>query len=634
MKYGLSAQWITRTIAGLIGLALLIGAGGPIAYAQEGKLPTRDEISDKDKWKLEDIYPSDEAWEADFSRLEELLPTLKDFEGRVGKSRKELLDCLTQRDQAREIHGKLSLYARRKRDEDTANTTYQAMADRAQGLGRRVREATSFIRPEILAVPDKKLEKFIRKEEGLEVYRHHLADITRMRSHTLPKEQEAMIAMAGEVLSAPYDAFTMLNNADLTYPSIQDEGGNELELSKSRYYMLMYSPDRRVRRDAYQGFYTSYDAHLNTLASLFSSNIKSDSFIAKARSYDSCIEAALDGPNIPVSIYDNLIEAVGENLEPLHRWVSIKKRVMGLDDFHPYDTYAPLFPATSKKYSFEEAVEMTREGVMPLGEQYGEVLRAGFEGGWIDVYENVGKRSGAYCASTYGIHPYVLMNYSGTLREVFTLAHEMGHAMHAYFTCERQPFVYSDYSPFLAEVASTVNEALMMDNLLKKTRDREEKLALLQKYVDNIVVTFYRQTRFAEYEKEVHSRLEKGEALTSDLLGRIMHDLYQKYWGPEMVVDPEEDISWSRIPHFYYNYYVYSYATSFAASQLIAGKILTEGESAVKRLLEFLSSGSSDYPVEILKKAGVDMNTKDPVIATAKKMNELLDQMEALLAEE
>ena len=632
MKYTLSARVrMARCIAGLIGLALLIGAGGPIAYAQQGKLPTRDEIADQDKWKLEDIYPDDDAWEADFARLEALLPALKVFEGRLGKSRKELLDCLIHRDQAREIQGKLQLYAGRSRDENTANTTYQAMADRAQSLGRRVREATSFIRPEILAIPDKKLEKFIRREEGLKVYRQHLTDITRMRSHTLPKEQEAMLAMAGEVLSAPYNVFTMLNNADLTYPSIQDEEGNELELSKSRYYMLMYSPDRRVRRDAYKGFYTSYDAHLNTLASLFSSNIKSDSFMAKARSYDSCIEAALDDPNIPVSIYDNLIEAVGENLGPLHRWVSIKKRVMGLDDFHPYDTYAPLFPAKSKKYSFEEAVEITKEGVKPLGERYGEVLRAAFEGGWIDVYENVGKRSGAYCASTYGVHPYVLMNYNGTLREVFTLAHEMGHALHSYFTCERQPFVYSDYSPFVAEVASTVNEALLMDDLLKRTRDREEKLALLQKYVDNIVVTFYRQTRFAEFDREVHQRLERGEALTSDLLSRIMHDLYQKYWGPEMVIDPEEDISWSRIPHFYYNFYVYSYATSFAASQLIAGKILTEGEPAVNSLLEFLCSGSSDYPVEILKKAGVDMRTTEPVVATAKKMDELLDQMEALL---
>jgi len=649
MKYGLSTKRITHGVACLIGFALCLGllahcskeeppskpAEAPLEpIAQEGKLPTRDEIDDEDKWRIEDIYPSDEAWEADFSRLEELLPSLKAFEGRLGKSRKELLECLTQRDQAKQIHGKLHLYAARRRDENTANTTYQALADKVQSLGTRLREATSFIRPEILSIPDKELDKFLRKEEGLEVYRHNLADITRMRPHTLPKEQEAILAMAGEVLTAPYNAFTMLNNADLTYPSIQDEDGNEFELSKSRYYMLLYSPDRRVRRDAYKGFYTSYDAHLNTLASLFSSNIKSDSFIAKTRNYDSCIETALDDANIPISIYNNLVEAVGENLEPLHRWVSLKKRVMGLDDFHPYDTYAPLFPATDKKYSFEEAVAMTLEGVKPLGERYGEVLQTAFEGGWIDVYESVGKRSGAYCASSLGVHPYVLLNYTGTLRDVFTLAHEMGHALHAYFTFEKQPFVYSDYSPFVAEVASTVNEALLLDDLFKRTEDRQEKLALLQRYVDNMVITFYRQTRFAEYDREVHEKLEQGEALTADLLSSIMHDLYQKYWGPEMVVDPEEDISWSRIPHFYYNFYVYSYATSFAASQLLAQKILTEGEPAVNRLLEFLSSGSSDYPVELLKKAGVDMNSKEPIVATAKKFDELLDQMEVLLAEE
>ena len=634
MKYGSYSRLIFRIVPAVLVCVVLL-AGGPGLFAQEpaGKLPTRDEIAVENTWQLEDIYASEELWEADFARIEELVTQFKAFEGKLGGSSKILLDCLLLDDQLGEIYGKLHLYAFRRRDENTADSKYQALADRLQGLGTKAMSATSFMSPEILAIPDKKLEKFIRKEAALAVYRQYLDDIIRSRPHTLPKEQEALLALAGEPLSASYNAFTMLNNADLTFPTIKGDDGGDLELSKSRYYMLMYSPDRRVRRDAYKGFYTSYEAHKNTLASLFSSNLKASVFTMKARNYDSCLHAALDGNNIPVSIYENLIAAVNENLEPLHRWAALKKRVLDLEELHPYDTYAPLFSETAGKYDFEEAKEMVLKALAPMGEDYCRVLAKSFDERWIDVYENVGKRSGAYCDGTWGVHPYVLLNYSGTLNDVFTLAHEMGHAMHSYYTFANQPFVYSNYSNFVAEVASITNEALLLDYLLERTDGRKEKLALLQKYVENIVLTCYRQTRFAEFEKLASERLEQGEALTAEALDGLFGELYRKYWGPEMALDPEEALSWARIPHFYYDFYVYTYATSFAASELLAKKIMDEGQPAIDRFLDFLGSGNSDYPVNILKKAGVDMSTPEPVVATARKFSALLDQIEALIDE-
>ena len=634
MRYGLRLRMILRLGPAVL-VCVVFLAGGTALFAQDqaGKLPTRGEIAAEDTWKLEDIYASEDLWEADFTKIEGLLSRFEAFEGKLGDSSKILLECLLLDDQLGEIYGKLHLYAFRRRDEDTAVSKYQAMADRLQGLGTKAMSATSFMSPEILAIPDKKLEKLIRKEKGLALYRQYLDDILRSRPHTLPKEQEALLAQAGEALSASYNAFTMLNNADLTFPSIKDGEGGDLELSKSRYYMLMYSPDRRVRRDAYKGFYTSYEAHKNTLASLFSSNLKASVFSMKVRNYDSCLQAALDGNNIPVSIYENLIVAVNENLEPLHRWAALKKRVLGLDDLHPYDTYAPLFSDVAGKYTFEEAKEMVLKALAPMGEDYCRVLARSFDERWIDVYENVGKRSGAYCDGTWGVHPYVLLNYAGTLNDVFTLAHEMGHAMHSYYTFANQPFVYSNYSNFVAEVASITNEALLLDYLLDRTDDREEKLALLQNYVENIVMTCYRQTRFAEFEKLASEMLERGEALTAEALDTLFGELYRKYWGPGMTLDPEEALSWARIPHFYYDFYVYSYATSYAASELLAQKIMDEGQPAIDRFLDFLGSGNSDYPVNILRKAGVDMTTPEPVVATARKFSALLDQIETLIAE-
>ncbi|MBL7074942.1 oligoendopeptidase F [candidate division KSB1 bacterium] len=624
------AGWV---LGSLICLVFLLGAPGLLAQEQAGKIPTRDQIEEQYKWNLGDIYASDDLWEQDFSKVKGFIPRFKEYEGILRKSPQNLLGCLKLQDEVGETLGRLFLYAYRRKDEDLNNTTYQALADRVRGLATQLSSAAAFIRPEILSISERRLRKFHKKEEGLAVYEHYLGDITRTKPHTLPKEQEEILALAGEVMGSPYTVFGMLDNADFSWPSIKDEEDNEVEMSKGRYYMFMYSPDRRVRHDAYKEFYVPYEAHKNTLGALFSANIKSDIFYMKNRKYNTCLEASLNRPNIPVEVYNNLITTIHNNLGPLHRWAALKKKVMELDELHPYDTYAPLFAESTKKYTFEEAKEMVKEALRPLGEDYIKVLKEGFENRWIDVYENVGKRGGAYSAGTYGVHPYVLLNYNGTLNDVFTLAHEMGHTIHTYYTIHTQPFIYSDYATFVAEVASTTNEALLMDYLLKKTEDKDEKLALLQKYIGNIMTTFYRQTRFADFEKMVHDKAERGEALTPDVLDQLFGDLYQQYWGPEMVVDPEEKLSWARIPHFYYNFYVYTYATSYAASQAVSQKILTEGEPAVKAYLNFLSRGSSAYPIDLLKGAGVDMSTPEPIEATTKKMDELIDQVEAILAE-
>jgi len=621
----------------LLCLALLIGAcGHPAQKTEVGKIPTRDQIEEQYKWRLEDIYASDNIWEQDFSRVEALISQFKQYDGELGKSAQNLLECLKLQDETWNTLDRIYVYASMRKDEDLNNTTYQALADRANGLYTRAGSATAFISPEILSISDEKLQDFLNKEEGLVLYKHYLDDVTRTKQHTLPKEQENILALASEVMSAPENIFDMLNDADFTWPSIKDEKGNNVEMSKQRYNLLMDSPNRQMRRDAYKAMYVPYEAYKDTLATLFSANIKSHIFNMRSRGYDSCLEAALDDPNIPVSVYHNLVSTVEDNLAPLQRWAALKKNVTGLDELHPYDSYVTMFAESTQTYTFEEAKEMVKEALRPLGEDYIRVLEEAFSNRWIDVYESAGKRSGAYSWGTYGVHPYVFLNYSSTLSlyDVFTLAHEMGHAVHYYYTYQNQPFIYSSYEIFVAEVASTTNEALLMDYLLKKAEAKETRLALLQRYIGNIVSTFYRQTLFAEFEEMVHHKAEIGEALTPDVLTKMYGDLYQQYWGPAMVVDAEEGLTWSRVPHFYYNFYVYTYATSYAASQLVSQKILTEGTPEVTAYLDFLAGGCAAYPIDLLKGAGADMSTPDPIKATTQKMDELLDQMEAILAED
>ncbi len=613
------------------GIVLLVGINR-LAAQQTGAVPTRDQVEEQYTWDVTDLFESDEAWEAAFQRADGLIGGFDQYEGQLGKSGKTLLAALKHGEKTYMLFERLYSYASRKRDEDLGNTTYQAMAQRMQGLGTKLANAAAFVDPEILAIPDKKLQRFMRKEEGLQLYDFYLEDLLRSRAHILPKEQEELLALAGAVTSGPNNAFGMLTNTDFKWGTIKDEKGNDVEMSRSRYYYFMTSSDRRVRHDAYKELYVPFQGHINTMNALLTTQIKRDIFYSKARKYDSSLGAAMDGPNIPVSVYNNLVNTINDNLAPLHRWASIKKRVLGVKELHPYDTYAPLFPEVEKKYTYEEAQAMIKEALKPLGDKVQLILDRAFAERWIDVYENKSKRGGAYSAGIYGVHPYILMNFDGTLSSVFTLAHELGHTMHSYLSNETQPYVYADYATFSAEVASTTNEALLRDYLLNRAESDAEKLSLLQQYVQDIGVTFYRQTRFAEFEHDIHQLVENDEPLTHEVVNKLFGEMYQKYWGAEMVMDEEEALSWSRIPHFYYTYYVYTYATSFAASQLVARRIREEGQPAVDDYLKFLSSGGSDYPIELLKIAGVDMSTPTPIEATTAKMNELLDQMEAILA--
>lgn len=612
-------------------LTFMIGSS-PAAAQQTGDVPARSEINEEDTWDVSDLYESDPKWEESFAKTEGMLEEYTKYKGNIHKSGRTLLECLELDVEVGTVMGRLFSYARRKRDEEIGNTTYQAMADRIQGLGTKGSNASAFIQPEILAIDDRTLENFLKTTKGFDLYEHYLNDLRRQRDHILSREEEELLSLTNSVAGSIVSTFRMLTNADFDWDNILDENNEKIEMSPGRYGLFMASPDRRVRHDAYMELYVPFEKHMNTLTSLFTMNLKAHVFYMRAREYDSTLESALSGPNIPVEVYHSLIRSVNDNLDPLQRWAAIKKKVLDVEQLYPYDTYAPLFPEVSKDYTWEEAKSIVKEALKPLGPKVQDILDEAFENRWIDVYENVGKRGGAYCSGTYGVHPYILLNFDGTLSGVSYLAHELGHAIHTYLTNETQPYIYSGYSNFLAEVASTTNEALLMDYLLKKAGSDAERLSLLQEYIQRFGSTFYRQTRFAEFELAAHEETEKDAPLTHEVLNRMFGEMYQKYWGPDMVVVDQERLSWTRIPHFYFNYYVYSYSTAFAASQLMASRILKEGQPAVDEYLDFLSSGSSDYPVELLKIAGVDMSTPTPFEATANRMDGLLDQVEEIIA--
>ena len=434
-----------------------------------------------------------------------------------------------------------------------------------------------------------------------------------------------------EVSEAPQNTFSMLNNADIKFPSIEDENGNKVEITHGNFIPLMESKDRRVRKDAYDNLYNTYGKYKNTFAATLNGCVKKNIFFAKARNYNSSIEAALDENNIPVSVYDNLIKAVNNNLESMHKYMNIRKRVLGVDELHMYDIYTPIIKDTDIKVPYEKAQDIIIEGLHPLGENYLDVLKEGFNNRWIDVYENRGKRSGAYSFGTYDSKPFVLLNYHETLDNVFTIAHEMGHSIHSYFTKSTQPYIYGGYSIFLAEIASTTNEALLMDHMLKNSKDNNERLYLLNHYLDQFKGTIYRQTMFAEFERDIHEYVENGGALTAEYLSDSYKKLNEKYYGPNMVIDDKIAMEWARIPHFYYNYYVFQYATGFSSAISLSEKILKEGSNAVDSYIEFLSSGDSDYAINVLKKAGVDMTTSEPIDKALKLFGELVDEMDKLI---
>ncbi|MCL5019150.1 MAG: oligoendopeptidase F [Patescibacteria group bacterium] len=610
---------------------MIIGLLVSDSMGQVKKSPERSEVEGKFKWKLEDIYQSNDVWEKDYTLVQEKISVLESFKGKLGESAEKLLEFFRLRDSVSEIAGKLMVYSKMRKDEDTRNSQYQAMNDRIDQLVTKLNEATAFVNPELLLIPEEKLKKFLDSGKDIAVYKHAIDDLLRTKKHILSQREEELLAMSGEVFNSPQNVFSMLNNADIKFPVIKDAEGNNVELTKGNFSVFLMSKNREVRKNAWESLYGSYEKLINTLAASFSSQIKKDVVLAKARYYNSSLEAALFGNNIPVPVLENLVTAVHQNLAPLKRYVSLRKKILNLDEVHLYDVYVPLFSAREEKYEYESAKEMVIRNLAPLGKKYTGDLTKGFNSGWVDIYENVGKRSGAYSWGSYGTHPYILLNYANKLDDVFTLAHEFGHAMHSFYTWQSQPYVYGDYTIFLAEVASTTNEAILMQKLIKDTKDKQQKLVLLNRYLDNIVGTFYRQTMFAEFEKQIHEAVESGKPLTAENLRTMYGELYKSYYDNALVVDDQLKMEWARIPHFYYNFYVFQYATGFAAATALSSAILNDGQPALDRYLKFLSAGSSQYSIDILTMAGVDMTKTEPIKEVARVMDRLLDEVEATM---
>lgn len=594
-----------------------------------GQLPARSEIADELKWRLEDIYATDEEFEKALAELKGSKERILELRGTI-TSGENLLHALTVRDELYLLADRLIAYSHMRKDEDNANPKYQAYADQAMALVVELSSAGAFFEPEILSLDPEQVRAWIRELPGLKVYEHHLEDILRRKAHTLPAEQEQLLAAAGEMAQAPGSIFRMFNNADLKFPQIENEEGELVELTHGRYIQFLESPDRRVREAAFNAMYETYSAWKNTLGTTYLAAVKKELYFARARKHRSSLEAALFSDNVDPEVYDNLIGSIHDHLPLLHRYVRLRKKMLGLDELHMYDLYVPMVADMDENFSQEQAVEMVQEGLEPLGETYLADLEKSFTDGWIDWLENRGKTSGAYSWGTYGVHPYVLMNYQGTMNDVFTLAHELGHAMHTYYSNKHQEFVNSGYTIFVAEVASTVNEALLMNDLLQKTEDPKRRAFLLNHYLEQFRGTVFRQTMFAEFEKIVHGKVGAGESLTSEQLSQIYYDLNKKYFGEDIVVDELIAMEWARIPHFYRPFYVYKYATGFSAAVSLSQQILEEGEPARQRYLEFLGSGGSDYPLNLLRRAGVDMERPKPIVQAMEVFAELLKELEEL----
>lgn len=594
------------------------------------ELPKRSEVKEEYTWNLADMYADIPAWEADVTKIQEMTKELAKLEGMVCESAYSLLAVLEQNADIERIAYRAMNYASRLSDQDTTNTTHQAMSQKLHGIISNISSSLSFIEPEILEADIATLEKFYAQAPGLELYRGLIEEIQRLKPHRLSAELEKVMAMTGEMGRTPSQTYSIFTNSDLNFPEMQDENGDTIRITHGRFISLEESSDRNVRKEAFEKLYSTYDQYKNTLASLYSGQVKKQIFSARMRNYSSTLEAAVDSNNVSPAVYNNLIETVNKNLDKLHRYVSLRKKLLGVEELHMYDIYTPMIPDSAKKVTYEEAKSTVLKALSPLGEDYIKVVEEGFNNRWIDVYENVGKRSGAYSSDTYDTHPFVLLNYNDTLDNMFTLAHEMGHAMHSYLSNKAQPFIYAEYKIFVAEVASTCNEILLMEYLLANTSDKKERAYLLNHYLDSFKGTVYRQTMFAEYEKETNRLAEAGESLTADVLSKIYYDLNCKYYGSDMVSDKEIAVEWARIPHFYYNFYVYQYATGFTSAVAIARNILKNGEPAVKAYKEFLSGGCTKSPVELLKIADVNLESPQPIQNALDVLDEILIEMEEL----
>ena len=590
----------------------------------------RKDIPQKDTWALEDLYATDADWEKALARMQARMPELSEFEGKLAQNGQTLCAFLALLEELDTQAESLGNYAMRRGDQDTRDANYQAMNGKFISAVTELSAGLSFATPEIMAIPEESLEGFYADCPRLERYRRYLTDQRRKKAHTLSAAEERLLAAAAEMAGAPDSIYSSLLNADLTYPDAIDSEGKPHSLSQSTFVPLEESGDRVLRKSAYENLYHTLNGMRNTAAGLLDAQNKQQKFYATARKYSSAREAALDGTNVPLSVYDNLIEAVHRNLDKMHRYVRLRKKLLGVDQLHFYDIYTPLVQDLNKSIPYEQAKQTVYDALHPLGEDYRKILQEGFDNRWIDVYENRGKRTGAYSAGTK-VHPYVLLNYTGSLDSEFTLAHEMGHALHSYLSNKHQNPIDSDYVIFVAEVASTCNEALLMEYLLKRTRDKKERAYLINYFLDQFKGTIYRQVMFAEFEKTMGEMVDGGQTLTADVLCAEYRRLAELYYGPDMEVDEEIAIEWARIPHFYYDYYVFQYATGYAAAIALSRRILSEGEPAVKDYLGFLSGGCSKSPIDLLKGAGVDMTGPQPVNDALALFGELLDEMESLM---
>ncbi len=594
------------------------------------KIPQRDEIALEDKWATEDMYPSDEAWEAELATIAADQERAVTFAGKLGNSAADLYAYLYEGEQVSSKISLLANYCMRKADEDTRNPKYQAMSGKFYSVVVAFSAACSFDTPEIMAISDETLEQFYSDEPKLERYRRYLTNMRRRKAHTLSPAEEKLLAAAGEIASAPDDIYGMFADADITFADAVDSKGNKYPLRQGNFVSYEESSDRQLRKSAYENLYDSFLNYKNTAAALLNAQNKQQKFFAEARKYPNAFEAALDRTNVPTSVYLNLIEAVHKNMDKMHRYVRLRKKMLGVDELYFYDVYAPLLADVDKKIPFADAKQGVYDALAPLGEDYRAILKEGFENRWIDVYTNEGKRSGAYSAGAK-VHPYVLLNYTGTLDSQFTLAHEMGHALHSYLSNKTQNPIDANYVIFVAEVASTCNEALLMEYLLGKTTDKKERAYLINHFLEQFKGTLYRQTMFAEFELTIGRMIAEGKTLTADVLCSEYKRLNEEYFGPDMVVDDRIAVEWARIPHFYMNYYVFQYATGYSAAIALSRRILREGKPAVEDYLNFLSGGCSKSPIDLLKGAGVDMTSPEPVDQALQLFGQLLDEMEELL---
>lgn len=594
------------------------------------ELLTREEVSIENTWALSDMYSDKEAWEADLNKAVSIGDELASMEGKVCESAANLLKTIKLMEEMCILLDAVHTYAHCQSDQDTGNTDNHAMAARVMSIYADIFSKIAFIDPEILEMSQEKLDGYYAKLPELTDYKHYIKETMRLKEHTLSAEMEKLLALSEETRDASSATFGLLDNADMTFPTVKDENGEDVTLSHGRFIGMLMSSDRNVRKNTFEAYYGTYKKFLNTYASLYNGHVKGLIFASKARKYENTLEAAVTRNDVTSKVYHNLVNTVNANADALHSYVSLRKKLLGVDELHMYDVYVPMLPDFSKEVSFEEAKETALKALAPLGEDYLKTIKEGFDNRWIDVYENKGKRSGAYETAAYGHHPYVLLNYDNKLDDMFTLVHEMGHAMHSYYSDKALPYFESRYKIFVAEVASTCNELLLLEYLLNNTEDVNEKKYLLNHYLDMFKGTLFRQTQFAEFEMLTNKMVEEGENLNSKNLSDLYKKINEKYYGHDMISDEEISYEWARIPHFYYDFYVYQYATSFSASVAIVQKILKEGESAVKEYKKFLSSGCTKPPVELLKAVGVNLETDEPIKAAIDVMRKAVKELEAL----